>query len=338
MRDAQSRRWIKGIGAAAILAIGGGAVWFWQMFLKESGQSFKGPLPPADTALLELKNELRQDVEALAGEIGERNVWTYDNLLAGARYIEEELTAAGYQVRRQEYEVAGQLCWNIEAELAGPRTPEEIIVVGAHYDTVPGSPGANDNTSGVAVMLALARRFASEQPERTLRFVAFVNEEPPFFQTPDMGSWVYAKACRERGDPIMGMISLETMGYYSDEPGSQRFPAAVLGRIYPDQGNFIAFVGNLKSVAWVKQVTGTFREHAEFPSEWIAFSDALPGIGWSDHWAFWQEGYSGLMITDTAPFRYPYYHLPEDTPDKLDYEKLARVTDGLRKTLTEIAE
>lgn len=322
--------WLLLILLVVLLVVG----WRWHLFAKDLGESYQGPLPSPDRALEDLAEELKRDVVRLAGEIGERNLWHPEAYEAAANYIEEELRTAGYEVRRQAYEVRGQTSYNLEAILPGG--DGKAIVVGAHYDSIQGSPGANDNASGVASMLALARRLADAQLEAPLRFVAFANEEPPFFQTPEMGSWVYAKELREEGVELQGMISLETMGYFSDQPGSQRFPAAVLASIYPDQGNFIGFVSDLGSAPWLKEVVGRFREHARFPSEWISFSDVLPGIGWSDHWAFWQEGYPGIMVTDTAPFRYPYYHLAEDTPDKIDYESLARITLGMESVLRDL--
>ena len=206
----------------------------------------------------------------------------------------------------------------------------------AHYDSAPGTPGANDNGSAVASLLTLARRFAGQPQPRTLRFVFFVNEEPPFFQTAAMGSWVYAKECRRRHDRIVGMWSLETMGYYSDAKGSQHYPFP-FSLFYPDTGNFIGFVANSQSGELLKRTIGGFRKHAQFPSEGVAAPDVVPGLGWSDHWSFWQEGYPAVMITDTALFRYPHYHEATDTPDRLDYDRLGRVVDGLTAVVRDLA-
>ena len=238
---------------------------------------------------------------------------------------------AGLQPRRDTYELNGQACHNIEAEIRGNRP--EIVVIGAHYDSVFGSPGANDNGSGVAALLALARRFAGKQTEQTLRFVAFVNEEPFYFQSKQMGSFVYASRCKARGDQISAMISLETIGYFSDAPGSQIYPAPGLGLFYPSTGNFIGFVGNVRSRALVRRAIGLFRQQAKLPSEGAALPSFIPGVGWSDQWAFWQHGYPGIMITDTAPFRYPHYHEATDTPDKLDYDRFTLVVSGVEKMI-----
>ncbi len=211
------------------------------------------------------------------------------------------------------------------------------MVVGAHYDTVPGCPGANDNGSGVVATLALADAMAGTKAARTLRFVLFVNEEPPHFQTDLMGSRVYARRCRERSENIAGMISLETIGYFRDEPKSQHFPVPGLGLFYPTQGNFIAFVGNFGSRGWVRATVGSFRRHAAFPCEGAALPGFVPGVGWSDHWAFYQEGYPALMVTDTAPFRYPHYHEPTDTPDRVDTERMARIVQAMERVVLDLA-
>ena len=189
---------------------------------------------------------------------------------------------------------------------------------------------------GVAGLLALARAWADRKPARTVRFVAFANEEPPFFQTGQMGSLVYARRCRQRRENIVAMMSLETIGCYDAAKGSQRYPFPV-GLFYPSRGDFIGFVSNTRNAPLVRRCVAAFRRHAQFPSEGGALPGGLPGIGWSDHWAFWQAGYPAVMVTDTAPFRYPHYHTPQDTPDKLDYTSLARVIAGLDKVLDELA-
>jgi len=300
------------------------------------GESYHGELPPLTQKEITLQNALQQDVEKLAGEIGRRNYLYYDGLIAATDFLERKLSQVGYKVKRQGYEIDNQTYYNLEVEIIGTEKPQEIVVVGGHYDSVYTSPAANDNGTGAAATLELARLFAGKKPARTLRFVEFVNEEPPFFQTDQMGSLVYAKQCRDRKDNIVAMLSLETMGYYSDEIGSQQYPFP-LDRIYPLQGNFIGFVGNLESRKLVHNVVESFRRHAKFPSEGATLPRLIPGVGWSDQWAFWQQGYPGVMVTDTAPFRYPYYHTDEDTPDKIDYERLARVVAGLEQVIAELA-
>ena len=303
--------------------------------IRMPGTSFRGKAPPLSDDQEALRDELMGYVQQLAGRIGERNVVNYDALTAAADFIERSFSEAGLAARREGYQVDDKLCENIEVVIPGAQP--EILVVGAHYDSVIGSPGANDNGSGVAALLALARRFANRPCMRTLRFVAFTNEEPAHFQTREMGSWVYASRCKARGDQISGMISVETIGYYSDAPRSQQFPVPGLGAIYPTTGNFIAFVGNVASRSLVRRAIGSFRAHAQLPSEGAALPASVPGVGWSDHWAFWQHGYPAIMITDTAPFRYPYYHARSDTPDRLDYASMARLVSGLENVIAELA-
>lgn len=310
------------------------AIVAWWSMIRMPGKSFDGTPPRLSAAELALRDELAADVWKLAGEIGERNVEHYQELGAAAGFIEQSFVQAGLRPRRVGYDVSGKLCENIEVEIPG--SSPETFVIGAHYDSVLGSPGANDNASGVAALLALARRFAGKPAERTLRFVAFANEEPGYFQTEQMGSWVYASRCKARGDKIKGMISLETIGYFSDAPGSQTYPAPGLGALYPTTGNFIAFVANVSSRALVRKAIGTFRQHATLPSEGAALPANVPGVGWSDHWAFWQHGYPAIMLTDTAPFRYPHYHARSDTPDKLDYDSMARLVGALETVITDL--
>jgi len=304
--------------------------------IRMPGQSHQGPLPTLTEEQRTLEQELHSHVQTLAGQIGERNVFSHDRLVMAADYIGATLAGAGYEARRQPFEVGGKICENVEAEVRGSQRPDDIIVIGAHYDSVQGSPGANDNASGVAAMLALARAFAKASPARTLRFVAFTNEEPPLFQTKYMGSRVYARRSRERGENIVLMLSLETIGYYSDEPGSQHllFP---LNLIYPSTGNFIAFVSNVENGFLVRQLVGSFRQVAQFPSEGGALWGLIPGVGWSDHWSFWEEGFPAVMVTDTALFRYPAYHSNADRPEFVQNERIARVVSGLLAVIAEMA-
>jgi hypothetical protein len=312
------------VAVVAILAL----LWWFGIRMPEKNVLKAAPLSSDEIALRE---ELRADVQKLAGEIGERNMWHYPQLNAAADFIEDSFSRAGLRPRRDSYELRGQACHNIEVEIPGVRP--EILLIGAHYDSVFGSPGANDNGSGVAATLALARRFAGKKPEHTLRFVAFVNEEPPYFLSGEMGSLVYAKRSRARGDKISAMISLETIGYFSDAPNSQTYPSPGLGIFYPKVGNFIGFVSNVRSRTLLRRVIGLFRKQAKIPSEGAALPWFVPGVSWSDQWSFWKHGYPGIMVTDTAPFRYPYYHSANDTPDKLDYDRFTLVVSCMEKVI-----
>lgn len=300
------------------------------------GTSYRGPLPPLSPSEAEIAAGLRQQVLALAGAIGERNIWRPGSMDKAATHIAATLEGLGYTVNRQQLTAYGADAVNLEVALHGRNQPAEILVIGAHYDTVLHSPGANDNGSGVAALLELARLLRHRQPGRTIRLVAFANEESPFYFTKEMGSHQYAARCKARGEKIIGMLALETMGYYADTPGSQRYPWP-FGLFYPNRADFIAMVGNLPSRALVRHVTAGFRQHAKFPAEGLAAPGFVYGIGWSDHWSFWEQGYPALMVTDTAFFRSPYYHTPQDSPEKLDYERLARVVAGLGQVVLDLA-
>ena len=293
------------------------------------GRSWSGapaPLAERDRALAD---RLRAHVTAIAS--GEHNMDHPVAYEAAAVYLEAQLAQAGFPVHRQPLEALKGAERNLEVEIPGSAAGAGIVVVGAHYDSVAGAPGANDNGSGVAGVLELARLLSSWKPRHTWRLVLFANEEPPYFYTDLMGSADYARKSKARGERIAAMFSLETIGYYSDAPGSQRYPFP-FSFFYPDRGDFLAFVGNLPSRRLVRETIGAFRVHARFPSEGVAAPAFIPGVDWSDHLNFWREGWPALMITDTAPFRYPYYHTAHDTPDKIDYERLARVVIGLEAT------
>jgi Zn-dependent M28 family amino/carboxypeptidase len=320
----------------ALVILLGAAVWGGSCMLRMPGRSHAGPLPPLTEEEAAIRGHLERHVGKLADEIGERNLWRYEALEAAALYVEGALRDAGYPVNDQVFTVENRAVRNVEAAIAGSALPDEIVLVGAHYDSVSGSPGANDNATGVAGLLEIARLLKSRAPERTVRFVAFVNEEPPFFQTGDMGSQAYARRARERGERIVAMISVETIGYYDDGEGTQRYPPG-LGAFFPDRADFISFVGNTASRKLVQRSIGSFRTHTRFPSEGIAAPAWIPGIGWSDQWAFWQEGFPAIMVTDTALFRYGAYHTVADTPEKIDYARTARVVAGLARVVADLA-
>jgi hypothetical protein len=325
-RELRAVLWATGLIAAALFAL-------WAICVRMPGSSFAGPLPPADAALKLAASRLRADVQQLASNIGERNLDRPQALSASANWLFAELERAGHSPARRGYDAGGLHYENIEAELAGTSLPQELVVVGAHYDSAAGAPGANDNGSGVAATLALARRLSGKRSGRTLRFVFFVNEEPPHFQTDAMGSLVAARASRAAGENVVAMLSLETLGYFSDAPGSQRYPFP-LTWFYPERGDFVAFVGDLASRSLVERSLAAFRAHESFPSEGGCLPRGVPGVGWSDHWAYWQQGFPALMVTDTALFRYPHYHRLSDTPNQLDYDRLARVVRGLERVLS----
>jgi Zn-dependent M28 family amino/carboxypeptidase len=283
------------------------------------------------------EHRLRRHVAVLAGDIGERNIWRPKALHAAAAYIRNEFLSLGYDVAAQAYDVGGIRCENLEVTVPGTTRPGEIIVAGAHYDTVVGSPGADDNASGVAAVIEIARALRPLSLQRTVRLVAFVNEEPPFFYSGEMGSELYAQAARRRGDDIRVMFSLEMLGCYSDEPGSQSYPP-FLRWFFPDRANFIGFVSNLRSRRALDEAVRAFRANSDFPVEGLASPPFVPGVSWSDQRSFWRAGYRAVMVTDTAYLRYPHYHLASDTPDRLRYPEMARVVAGLARTIASLAD
>jgi hypothetical protein len=311
------------------------------------GESFSGALPEATPVQVTLEKELRGHVEYLAGTIGGRSLKQPENLFHAEHYLASKLGEYGYQVKRQTYECEGVdeageakvfLVSNLEVELRATSKPEEIVVIGAHYDTVNHkgavTPGADDNASGTAGVLALAKMMREYKPSRTIRFVLFVNEEPPWFWTEKMGSRVYSRTAKQRGEKITAMLSLEMIGFYSD---TQDYPPLV-GAAYPSTGDFIAFVGMSNAEPLVTLCVETFREKAEFPCEGAALPWLVPRIGSSDHWSFWVDGYAAAMVTDTATYRNKNYHKATDTPDTLDYEKMARVVSGLEAVIVSLCE
>ncbi len=328
--------WALRVGAIAAGSSATTLATFYVACVTMPGESFEGSAAASTPSEELIRTGFERHVRKLAEEIGERNLHARPEALERAEaYITSELEGYGYVLRRQAFSVEGERVANLEAKL--PNDTEQVVVVGAHYDSAHDTPAANDNGSGVAALLEVARVLSGRKFARELRFVAFTNEEPPYFQTELMGSWQYARECSERDEQVVAMLSLETLGYYSDEPGSQQYPP-VASWFYPSRGDFLAFVGNLPSRQLARRSVGAFRNSgAQLPSEGGALPASLPGVGWSDHWAFWQFDYPAVMVTDTAPFRYPHYHTPEDTFDKLDLERSARAVAGLVEVVIRLA-
>jgi Zn-dependent M28 family amino/carboxypeptidase len=296
-----------------------------------------------------LANRLQAHVRYFASDIGDRTLFNPPKLEKAASYIQEQLRSAGYDVKRNSYmlqendlnirnrNLLGENKFdNIIAEKTGTEKPGEIIIIGAHYDSC-SNPGADDNASGVAGVLETAKMLKNRNTKRTIRFVSFVNEEPPSFQTEDMGSLVYARDAKSRGDDIRAAIILEMVGYYSDEPGSQTYPPFI-GFFYPDRGNYAAVVGKLKYFKLVREVRNRFRKNSAFPVESLAAPEFVPGLDFSDHWSFWQAGYPAVMVTDTSFYRNRNYHRQTDTPETLNYVYMAEVIRGMAQVLAELAD
>jgi hypothetical protein len=293
------------------------------------GTSHEGESPAIVDTELATHDALRAHVEMLATTIGPRNDEHPDAYLAAQSYIEAQLGTYGYtDITRQPVETPNGTWHNIEVVIPGVTTPEEIVLFAAHYDSCHDTPGADDNASGVAGLLEMARLLKASKPAHTIKLVFLANEEPPHFKTATMGSVVYARAAKARSDDIRMMYSLEMIGYFDDEPGSQHYPA-LLSSFYPDRGNFIAFVSTMTYRKETREAVAHMREVAKLPIEGFAGPASTPGIDFSDHWSFWQAGYPAILVTDTSFFRTPHYHEPTDTAETLDYVRLAHLTLAL---------
>ena len=282
-----------------------------------------------DPALID---NVTRHVDCLAGLIGPRHLGDFGAFAAAAVYVEQELMNAGYDVFRHTYPIDNKEVANIVAELPGGRRKDEIVIVGAHYDTVSTTPGADDNASAVAVLIETARLVRNLNPARTIRFVGFACEEPPYFYTGGMGSQVYARQCRTRGEQVRGMLCLEMVGYYTTEPGSQQIPLGIPRSLHwamPKRGDFLAAVGNLRSKSLAWSFRRGFKQAVRFPLFSICLPESISEIRLSDNSSFWDQGYPALMLTDTSFLRNPHYHLSSDTPETLDYERMAQVTLGV---------
>jgi hypothetical protein len=320
-------RWVRRAVVAAIV-LGAPPLAFYACAVDMPGSSHPGPTPELDPDQELVRDRMQADLAKLAGDIGERHVLFPRAYRQALVFLEESLQASGWEPTRETFDIGipDQTCHNLIAEAPGEE--QGWVVVGAHYDTARGSPGANDNGTGVVALLELARRLRSDRARHGLRIVFFANEEPPHFNTDKMGSRVHARRAAERGDRIVAMLSLETMGYFSEADDSQKYPP-VIGLFYPSRGDFLAFIGNYASRDLVRDSVGQFREAASLPSEGAVVPEAIPGVSWSDHASFWAHGWPAIMITDTAPFRYPHYHEGDDTPDKVDLRRLVLAVDGI---------
>ncbi len=302
------------------------------------GQSFKGVLPPLTADQVVIRNRLSEHVDVLAKQCGERNSRKLEALYKAADYIATQFTEYGYAPKFQEYEVDGKKYKNIEVELIGSNPQLAKIIVGAHYDSAIDSPGGNDNASGVACLLEMARAMHGKQSARTIRFVALVNGEPPFQMTENSGSSKYAQRSKELGEKIKGMISLDEIGYFSDLSSSEKLPPNIFS-FYPAEGNFIMFLANGLSANVCRSVVGGFRSNAKFPSEGLISKESTnpAGMDGSDHYAFWKVGYPAVMVTDTFSDRYPYVHNQLDTASQVDVDKVSRLVGGFKGVVEELA-
>ncbi|MEO8435628.1 MAG: M28 family peptidase [Pyrinomonadaceae bacterium] len=304
------------LGLAVLLM----ALWFWvtQPLFVQPNVIARVSVDPA---------QLEAHVRMLAEQLSPRDEGHPENLESVASYLKQEFAAAKAVVSEQAFQVQGKTYRNVIARF-GPDTGERIIV-GAHYDTAGPFPGADDNASGVAGLIELARLLGQVSPAVQVELVAFTLEEPPYFRTRQMGSAIHAASLMRRGVRVRAMLALEMIGCFSDAPGSQRLPASFLAAFYPSRGNFIGVVGTFGEGLLVRRVKAAMREASVLPVYSISAPGFIPGVDFSDHLNYQQAGYAAVMITDTAFYRNPNYHAASDRPETLDYQRMALVVEGV---------
>jgi Peptidase family M28 len=291
--------------------------------LRMPGKSYGEPLPTLTAPQVIRRESLLKDVRTLSEEIGVREQ---------GNALEKTIALLSLQLPQQQaYQFKGITYQNRSLEIRGQTKPDEIVVIGAHYDTVSLSPGADDNASGIAALLSLAKQFENTKFEKTVRFVAFAQEELGL-----IGSQKYAERSKQLGEKIVAMLSLEMLGYYTDRSNSQAYPVPV-GNLYPDRGNYLAFVSNLQSRELLRSAISSFRSIATIPSEGLALPEMIKDIGRSDHGSFWRSGYPAVLVSDTANFRNPHYHKPTDRVSTLDADRFTFAVDGLAKVVQDLA-
>ena len=279
---------------------------------------------------------LEAHVRKLSSDFSPRDIGHPENLDRAAAYIASELTQAGGSVSEQGYRVEGNSYRNVIARF-GPEGGERIVV-GAHYDAFGPLPGADDNASGVAGLLELARLLGQQAPAMRVELVAFSTEEPPYFRTTGMGSSVHAQALRKENVNVRAMLSLEMIGYFSDANSSQHFPVGILSALYPSRGNFIGVVGRVSDGLLVRRIKGAMSGAAPLPVHSINAPSVIPGVDFSDQLSYWDAGYNAVMITDTAFYRNRNYHTAHDTAEKLDYKRMAMVVEGVYAAVNELSK
>lgn len=286
--------------------------------------------PRADPARLE------EHVRALSERFVPRDYEHPRNLEAAAEYVEARLAAAGFSTERQPVVTQRRTFANVIGRLRSEAP--EVVVVGAHYDAFETHPGADDNASGVAGLLELARMLQGVDTAAGIELVAFTLEEPPFFREEQMGSAVHAESMRRGTRKVRAMLALEMIGYFTDQPNTQDFPHPLLRLFYSTTGNYAAVIGNFSGIGLTRKVKRAMRAGGNLPVYSLNGPALLPGVDFSDHRSYWARGIPAVMVTDTAFYRNPHYHTPEDTADKLDYVRMAEVVNGVRHAVLELAK
>ncbi|CAN2048926.1 M28 family peptidase [Candidatus Magnetomoraceae bacterium gMMP-1] len=279
---------------------------------------------------------LEDHLHALTINIGERSVRTPEALQETVNYIQSFYKEIDLPVHTEPYQYQNFTVANVVSEIFFCSYPSKNYIIGAHYDSVAGTVGADDNASAIAVQLETARCLRElknrDQLDLAVKFVSFTLEEPPAFGTRYMGSKVYAKKARKEKEKLDGMICLEMVGYTCHEPGCQEYPFPLMMMDYPKQGDFIGIVGDFNSGNLTASLFKAFKKNTKLPvikltvplKGWL-----MPSVRLSDHASFWDEGFKSVMITDSAFYRNPHYHLPSDTMDKLDFNFMAQVVKSL---------
>jgi len=283
-----------------------------------------------------LRKRLYQHVYTLSASIGSRSHQEYSALKKTLDYIAEQMALLDNNFSFQPYRHEKKSFNNLIVEKPGQKLADEIIVIGAHYDSVFDSPGADDNATGIACLIELTRLLQNYPNQRTFRFVAFTLEEAPFFGTNLMGSDVYASSCRAKNEHIVGMIALEMLGFYTEKKHSQKYPVATMKDSHFDRGNFIAIVGNEKSQQLADDMDRHIKKHLLIKTRKIVSPPYIPGVSLSDHASFWKYDYPAIMITDTAFYRNPHYHEVSDTIDTLNFKYFTRFVFSLAFALQEL--
>ncbi len=326
------------LAGLVVLVLGGLLLSGYRYMIRCEGEWRGRPAETRMTDMGEIEKAIEEDVASMQslGPRNSENDISYSRLRQCEAWVTKRWMDQGYDVRRQGFTVGGRSYANLEIEFPGRTAPRKIVIVSAQYDTLPGSPGANNNASGMAVLLDLSRMLRNYAPEKTLRLVAFVNEEDPFFGTEMMGSYRYAKRSHELHEDIDAMLSLDSLGIYTERPYSQKLPFP-FSLFYPERGNFLAFIGNLGSRSSVVSATRGFKKGSAFPVRAGVVPEWVEGAGWSDHLSFWKFGYPGIQVTDTGAFRSPYHTTKEDTMEKMDFKALARITVGMYHSILELS-
>jgi len=296
---------------------------------------------PSPENLTNLQSCLRSHVNVLANLIGPRHLGKPTTMEAAVSYIQRQFTEIGDTPTLQTYSVANTESSNIIIERLGATIPDQIVIVGAHYDTVISTPGADDNASAVAMLIEVARLLKPRKLRRTLRFVAFANEEPPHFHMDTMGSQQYARACRKADENIVGMICLEMVGFYSDAKNSQHIPPVIprlVHPLFPKRANFLASVANFRSLKLLLSFRRGFKRATKLPLFSVPLPERINEIRLSDNSSFWDQNYPALMITDTSFLRNRHYHQPTDLPETLDYTRLTQATLGVANAVARISK